>query len=121
MGGALLSTWLQHQVLSIPVLPPRTFQIETGKLPIDSGKAKKTFALILERNIFNAQKSEIELQPLPEEEIITAETVDGDAIKHTRLAISLAGTMIYGELNSFAFITQSMLTSIEPRIVASGF
>ena len=107
MAGSLLSTWLHHQVLSIPVLSPRTFQIETAKLPVDSGKAQKEFAVILERNIFNAQKTEIELPPtLPEEEIIIEETTDGETVEHTRLAIALAGTMIYGEQNSFAFISK---------------
>ena len=106
MAGSLLSTWLHHQVLSIPVSPPRTFQIETDKLPVDSGKAQKEFAVILERNIFNAQKTEIELPPtLPEKEIIIQETSDGEIVEHTRLAIVLAGTMIYGKRNSFAFIS----------------
>ncbi|MEC8940772.1 MAG: hypothetical protein VYC92_07605, partial [SAR324 cluster bacterium] len=78
MAGSLLSTWLHHQVLSIPVSPPRTFQIETEKLTIDSGKAQKEFAVILERNIFNAQKTEIELATsLPEEEFDNENTTDG--------------------------------------------
>ena len=107
MAGSLLSTWLHHQVLSIPVLPSRTFQFETDKLPLDSGKTQKEFALILERNIFNAQKNEIKLTPsFPEEENLTQENVDGEIVKHTGLAIALAGTMIYGERNSFAFISK---------------
>ncbi|HHZ78904.1 MAG TPA: general secretion pathway protein GspC [Candidatus Lambdaproteobacteria bacterium] len=107
MGGSLLSTWLHHQVLSIPVSLPGTFQIETGKLPLDSGKAKKTFDVILERNIFHAQKTEIVLPPsLPDAEILAPKTEGGDAVEHTRLAIALAGTMIYGKRNSFAFISK---------------
>ena len=107
LAGSLLSTWLHHQVLSIPASTPRTFQIETDKLPVDSGKPQKEFAAILERNIFNAEKTEIELAPsLPEEEIITQETADGETVEHTRLSIALSGTMIYGEQNSFAFISK---------------
>ena len=107
MGGSILSTWLQKEVLSISVSPPESYQIQTDKLPIDSGKSIKSFEVILERNIFNAQKTEIELPPiLPEPEIIAPETTDEEAVEHTRLAIALAGTMIYGAKSSFAFISK---------------
>jgi type II secretory pathway component PulC len=107
MGGSLLSTWLQKEVLSISVSPPESYQIQTEKLPIDSGKSIKSFEVILERNIFNAQKMEIELPPLlPEPEIIAPETTDEEAVEHTRFAIALAGTMIYGAKSSFAFISK---------------
>ena len=107
MGGSLLSTWLQKEVLSISVSPPESYQIQTEKLPIDSGKSIKFFEVILERNIFNAQKTEIELPPLlPEPEIIAPETTDGEAVEHTRLAIALAGTMIYGAKSTFAYISK---------------
>ena len=107
MGGSLLSTWLQKEVLSISVSLPESYQIQTEKLPIDSGKSIKSFEVILERNIFNAQKTEIELPPLlPEPEIIVPETTDEEAVEHTRLAIALAGTMIYGAKSSFAFISK---------------
>ena len=107
MGGSLLSTWLQKEVLSISVSPPESYQIRTEKLPIDSGKSIKSFEVILERNIFNAQKTEIELPPLlPEPEIIAPETTDEEAVEHTQLALALAGTMIYGAKSSFAFISK---------------
>ncbi len=107
MGGSLLSTWLQKEVLSISVSLPESYQIQTEKLPTDSGKSIKSFEVILERNIFNAQKTEIELPPLlPEPEIIVPETTDEEAVEHTRLAIALAGTMIYGAKSSFAFISK---------------
>ncbi len=107
MGGSLLSTWLQKEVLSKSVSPPESYQIQTEKLPIDSGKSIKSFEVILERNIFNAQKTEIELPPLLlEPEIIASETTDEEAVEHTRLAIALAGTMIYGAKSSFAFISK---------------
>jgi len=54
MGGSLLSTWLQKEVLSISVSLPESYQIQTAKLPIDSGKSIESFEVILERNIFNA-------------------------------------------------------------------
>jgi len=107
MGGLLLSTWLQQEVMSISVSPPESYQIKTEKLPIDPGKSVKTFEIILERNIFNAQKTEIELPPLlSEPEIIEPEITDEDAFEHTRLAIALAGTMLYGGKSSFAFISK---------------
>ena len=107
MGGSLLSTWLQKEVLSISVSLPESYQIQTEKLPIDSGKSIKSFEVILERNIFNAQKIEIEIPPLlTEPEIIVPETTDEEAVEHTRLAIALAGTMIYGAKSSFAFISK---------------
>ena len=107
MGGSLLSTWLQKEVLSISVSSPESYQVQTEKLPRDSGKSIKSFEVILERNIFNAQKTEIELPPLlPEPEIIAPETTDEEAVEHTRLAIALAGTMIYGAKSSFAFISK---------------
>ncbi len=112
MLGALLSTWLQQQILSISVSPSGAYQIEIEKLPVDPGKPQKTFAVILERNIFNAQKTEIELPPLlTEPELVTPETVDEETVdeetvEHTKLAIALAGTMIYGAKNSFAFISK---------------
>jgi len=107
MGGSLLSTWLQKEVLSISVSLPESYHIQTEKLPTDSGKSIKSFEVILERNIFKAQKTEIELPPLlPEPEIIVPETTDEEAVEHTRLAIALAGTMIYGAKSSFAFISK---------------
>ena len=107
MGGSLLSTWLQKEVLSISISLPESYQIQTEKLPTDSGKSIKSFEVILERNIFNAQKIEIELPPLlPEPEIIVPETTDEEAVEHTLLAIALAGTMIYGAKSSFAFISK---------------
>ena len=107
LTGSMLSTWLHHRVLSIPPSKPRTFQIETDKLPVDSGKTQKEFVIILERNIFNAEKTEIELATtLPIEDNINQETVDGERVERTLLSIALSGTMIYGEQNSFAFISK---------------
>jgi len=107
MGGSLLSMWLQQEVLSISVSPSETYHFQKERLPIDLGKSIKTFEKILERNIFNAQKTEIELPPmLPEPEIIALETEDENTVEHTQLAIALAGTMLYGGKNSFAFISK---------------
>ena len=107
MVGSLLSTWIHYQVLSIPLSPFITFQTEKDELQVDSGKAQEEFAVILERNIFNAQKTQIELPTsLPEEEFVAQINTDGEAVEHTRLNIALAGTMIYGERDSFAFISK---------------
>jgi len=107
MVGSLLSTWIHYQVLSIPLSPLITFQTEKDELLVDSGKAQKEFAVILERNIFNAQKTQIELPTsLPEEEFVAQINTDGEAVEHTLLNIALAGTMIYGERDSFAFISK---------------
>ncbi len=107
MVGSLLSTWIHYQVLSIPLSPLITFQTEKDELLVDSGKAQEEFAVILERNIFNAQKTQIELPTsLPEEEFVAQINTDGEAVEHTLLNIALAGTMIYGERDSFAFISK---------------
>jgi len=107
IGGALLSTWLKQQILSTQVSPSGTYKNGIEKLPADPGKSQKTFEVILERNIFDAQKTEIELPPpLPEPETVTSETVFEETVERTKLAIALAGTMIYGAKNSFAFISK---------------
>lgn len=107
MVGSLLSTWIHYQVLSIPLSPFITFQTEKDELLVDSGKAQEEFTVILERNIFNAQKTQIELPTsLPEEEFVAQINTDGEVVEHTRLNIALAGTMIYGERDSFAFISK---------------
>ena len=107
IGGSLLSTWLQQEVLSISISSPKSFQIQTDKLPIDRGKSIKTFDIILERNIFNAQKTVVEFTPLiTESEIISPVITDEEKVEHTRLALALTGTMLYGGKSSFAFISK---------------
>jgi type II secretory pathway component PulC len=108
MGGSLLSTWLHHQVLSLSDSSSGKYSIATERLPIDPGKAEKYFEVILERNIFNAQKTEIEesLEPPEDLTILAPETGEEEAVERTSLALALAGTMIYGAKSSFAFISK---------------
>ena len=119
-----MSTWLNQKILSIPIFTPKTYEFETEKLPKDLGETEKSFEIILERNIFNAEKTEIDLPlSLPETEIVSTDkdegelidTVEGEDIENTSLAIALAGTMIYGKQNSFAFISKK--TSLHKYVI----
>lgn len=103
-----MSTWLHHQVLSLSDSSSGKYSIATERLPIDPGKAEKYFEVILERNIFNAQKTEIEesLEPPEDLTILAPETGEEEAVERTSLALALAGTMIYGAKSSFAFISK---------------
>ena len=53
-----MSTWLHHEVLSLSGSTSGRYEITTEKLPIDLGKSEDFFSVILERNVFNAQKNE---------------------------------------------------------------
>ena len=59
MGGSALSTYLKYQLFPLPLLPFRSYEFENEKLSKDLGKNKEAFEVILERNIFNAQKTEV--------------------------------------------------------------
>ena len=76
IGGSLLSTWLHHEVLSLSDSMSVRRTIATEKLPIDPGKAEDYFSVIMERNVFNAQKNEVELpeEPPPDLVLETKET-----------------------------------------------
>ena len=103
-----MSTWLHHQVLSFSDSSPGRYTIATGNLPLDPGKAEDSFSVILERNVFNAQKNEIELsdEPPPDLVLKTTETEGEGMVEQTSLALALTGTMIYGPKTSFAFISK---------------
>ena len=107
MGGSALSIYLNYQLVYLPVTPITSYEFKNEKLPNDLGKTKETFEVILKRNIFNAQKTEINLpEVIPEvvtEKINPNEEIE---IENTPLEIALAGTMIYGEQNSYAFISK---------------
>ena len=105
---SLLSTWLHHEVLSLSDSAPARYTIATENLPIDSGKAEDSFSVILERNVFNAQKKEVELADESPPDLIldTTENVGEGTIEQTSLALALTGTMIYGRKTSFAFISK---------------
>ena len=108
IGGSLFSTWLHHQVLSFSDSSPGRYTIATENLPLDPGKAEDSFSVILERNVFNAQKNEIELsdEPPPDLVLKTTETEGEGMVEQTSLALALTGTMIYGPKTSFAFISK---------------
>ena len=97
IGGSLLSTWLHHEVLSLSDSTPGRYIIATENLLIDSGKSEDSFIVILERNVFNAQKNEIELsdEPPPDLVLKTTETEEEVMVEQTSLALALTGTMIY--------------------------
>ena len=103
-----MSTWLHHEVLSLSDSTPGRSTIATENLPIDSGKDEDYFSVILERNVFNAQKTEVELpdEPPPELVLKTTEIEDEGMVEQTNLALALTGTMIYGPKTSFAFISK---------------
>ena len=107
--GSLLSTWLDHQVLSFSDSTPGRFKIVAYKLPTDPGKSEDYFSVILERNIFNAQKKEIELPDEPQPVLVpnTTETEVKGMVEQSSLALVLTGTMIYGTKTSFAFISKN--------------
>ena len=108
IGGSLLSTWLHHEVLSLSGSNSGRYSIKTETLPIDSGKSEVSFNVILERNVFNAQKNEVTLpDELPPDLIDkTIETEEEGKVEQTSLALALTGTMIYGPNTSFAFISK---------------
>lgn len=103
-----MSTWLHHQVLSFSDSSSGRYTITTENLPLDPGKAEDSFSVILERNVFNAQKNEIELsdEPPPDLVLKTTETEGEGMVEQTSLALALTGTMIYGPKTSFAFISK---------------
>ena len=102
-----MSIWLHHQVLSFSDSSPGRYTIATENLPLDPGKAEDSFNVILERNVFNAQKNEIELSDEPPLDLVlkTTETEGEGMVEQTSLALALSGTMIYGPKTSFAFIS----------------
>ena len=91
-----MSTWLHHEVLSLSDSTLGRYIIATENLPIDSGKAEDSFSVILERNVFNARKNEVELldEPPPDLVLETTETEVDGIVEQTSLALALTGTMI---------------------------
>lgn len=109
MFGALMSTWLHYELISPTDTQIPSKKIINEKLPKDFGESKTSFDVILDRNVFNAQKTEIESTEILNEDF--DETIKDnldDGIKNSLLDISLTGTMIYGEQNSYAFISKNV-------------
>jgi len=107
MAGSALSTYLNYKLFPLPILPFRSYEFENEKLLKDFGKNKEAFEVILERNIFNAQKTEIVVPEFfLDEGIKKIDKGEELEVENTLLEIALAGTMIYGEQKSFAFISK---------------
>ena len=70
IGGSLLSTWMHYEVVSFSESMPGRSGIITDKLPFDPGKSEDFFNIILERNVFNAQKNEVDLPDEPKPELV---------------------------------------------------
>ena len=105
MGGELLY-W---KILETPLSSISSFSKITNTQAPDQEQKKDQFLIITERNVFNAQKTEIYVpppDPFPVKEVEEKKPKVRDEIEPTKLQIALTGTMIYGKGNSFAFISQ---------------
>ena len=107
--GSLGGELLYWQILNIPVssIVPAS-HVSTSISP-DQDQKRERFQIITDRNVFDAQKTEVyvpppEPEPVPEQEEKAPEI--NDQIEPTKLQIALTGTMIYGKGSSFAFISQ---------------
>ncbi len=105
LGGELLY-W---QILNIPVSSIAPASHASTSISPDQDQKRERFQIITDRNVFDAQKTEVyvpppEPEPVPEQEEKAPEI--NDQIEHTKLQIALTGTMIYGKGSSFAFISQ---------------
>ena len=56
--GGMTSSWLHERVLPLGFSTITDFKIDKKNLVLDAGKSQKEFAIILDRNIFNAQKTQ---------------------------------------------------------------
>ena len=99
---------MHYEVVSFSESMPVSSTIITDKLPFDPGKSEDSFNIILERNVFNAQKNEVELPDEPQPELVLRDTenLGDEMVEQTSLALALTGTMIYGPKTSFAFISK---------------
>jgi len=105
--GSLGGELLYWQILNIPVssIVPAS-HVSTSISP-DQDQKRERFQIITDRNVFDAQKTEVYVpppEPEPEQEEKAPEI--NDQIEPTKLQIALTGTMIYGKGSSFAFISQ---------------
>ena len=107
LGGELLY-W---QILNIPVSSIAPASHASTSISPDQDQKRERFQIITDRNVFDAQKTEVyvpppepEPAPVPEQEEKAPEI--NDQIEPTKLQIALTGTMIYGKGSSFAFISQ---------------
>ncbi len=107
--GSLGGELLYWQILNIPVSSIAPASHVSTSISPDQDQKRERFQIITDRNVFDAQKTEVyvpppEPEPVPEQEEKAPEI--NDQIEPTKLQIALTGTMIYGKGSSFAFISQ---------------
>ena len=107
--GSLGGELLYWQILNIPVSSIAPASHASTSISPDQDQKRERFQIITDRNVFDAQKTEVyvpppEPEPVPEQEEKAPEI--NDQIEPTKLQIALTGTMIYGKGSSFAFISQ---------------
>ena len=109
LAGSIGGELLYWQILRMPVssLSPGTYS--SASISPDQEQKRERFKAIEERNVFNAQKTEVYVPP-PEPEPVQVEEEPKEEIQEeiapTKLQIALTGTMIYGKNNAYAFISQ---------------
>ena len=104
--GALCSEWLHRWILTFPMPSMKSSNYQMVTSSPDGGRLREEFQAILDRNIFNALKTEMPLPPPePEPKVEEAPKETKEEIEPTRLQIALTGTMLYGKDHSFAFIS----------------
>ena len=106
--GALCSEWLHRWILTFPMPSMKSSSYQMVTSSPDGGRLREEFQAILDRNIFNALKTEMPLpppEPEPKSKVEEAPKEQKEEIEPTRLQIALTGTMVYGKDHSFAFIS----------------
>ena len=116
--GSVGAEFLRGQVLSLPEPQIKTPALSQVSLPEDPGQSQNQFVAVLEHNIFKAQRPVIETPepllepestetPIQEEAVVLEEQSEESSVPQerplTKLALLLAGTMIYDH-DAFAFI-----------------
>ena len=102
--GALCSEWLHRWILTFPMPSMKSSSYQMVTSSPDGGRLREEFQAILDRNIFNALKTEMPLpstDPEPEPKVEEAPKETKEEIEPTRLQIALTGTMVYGEDHFF--------------------
>jgi len=109
LAGSIGGELLYWQILRMPVSSLSTGTYSSASISPDQEQKRERFKAIEERNVFNAQKTEVYVPP-PEPEPVQVEEEPKEEIQEeiapTKLQIALTGTMIYGKNNAYAFISQ---------------
>ena len=110
LAGTVGASFLRQQILLFPVSSSKPHTASKAAALEDIPQDQDEFSDILVRNIFEAQRKEVEIAPLPlapppENEIVTEEPkVKEEAVAITSLKLSLSGTMLSSNY-AFAFIS----------------